>query len=81
MSAGASRWLGRALLAGSIVLSAVGQRGMKAGMQELHALATRGVVLSSASWSELAPTSLQALRVIEADRIGLRGGFDGHQRP
>jgi len=55
MSAGASRWLGRALLAGSIVLSAAGQLGMKAGMQELHALATRGVALSVASWSELAP--------------------------
>jgi undecaprenyl phosphate-alpha-L-ara4N flippase subunit ArnF len=56
VSAGASRWLGRALLAGSIVLSAVGQLGMKAGMQELHALATRGVALTSASWSDLAPT-------------------------
>jgi undecaprenyl phosphate-alpha-L-ara4N flippase subunit ArnF len=56
MSAGASRWLGRALLAGSIVLSAAGQLGMKAGMQELHALATREVALTGAAWSELAPT-------------------------
>ena len=55
MSAGAGRWLGRALLAGSIVLSAVGQLGMKAGMQELHALATQGVALTAASWSELTP--------------------------
>lgn len=55
MSAGANRWLGRALLASSIVLSAVGQLGMKAGMQELHALATRGVAMSAASWGELAP--------------------------
>ena len=55
MSAGASRWLGRVLLAGSIVLSAAGQLGMKAGMQELHALATRGVALTSASLNELLP--------------------------
>ena len=55
MSAGTNRWLGRALLASSIVLSAVGQLGMKAGMQELHALATRGVALTAASWSDLAP--------------------------
>ena len=55
MSATASRWLGRALLAGSIVLSAAGQLGMKAGMQELHALAARGLALTAASWSELAP--------------------------
>lgn len=55
MSAGAGRWLGRVLLAGSIVLSAAGQLGMKAGMQELHALATRGVALTAASWSDLAP--------------------------
>jgi undecaprenyl phosphate-alpha-L-ara4N flippase subunit ArnF len=56
MSAPSGRWLGRALLAGSIVLSAAGQLGMKAGMQELQALATRGVALTSASWNELAPT-------------------------
>ncbi len=55
MSAPASRWLGRALLAASIVLSAAGQLGMKAGMQELHALATQGVALTVVSWSELAP--------------------------
>ena len=55
MSAGANRWLGRVLLASSIVLSAAGQLGMKAGMQELHALATRGVEFAAASWSELAP--------------------------
>jgi undecaprenyl phosphate-alpha-L-ara4N flippase subunit ArnF len=55
MSVTANRWLGRALLAGSIVLSAAGQLGMKAGMQELHALAARGVALASASMNELAP--------------------------
>ena len=55
MSAGANRWLGRSLLAASIVLSAFGQLGMKAGMQELHALGTRGVVLTTAAWSDLAP--------------------------
>jgi len=55
VSAVASRWAGRVLLASSIVLSAAGQLGMKAGMQELHALATQGVSLSAASWSELTP--------------------------
>jgi undecaprenyl phosphate-alpha-L-ara4N flippase subunit ArnF len=55
MSATANRWLGRALLASSIVLSAAGQLGMKAGMQELHDLTTRGVVVMGATWSELAP--------------------------
>ena len=55
MSAPASRWLGRALLACSIVLSAAGQLGMKAGMQELHAVTARGTALSAASWTELAP--------------------------
>ncbi len=55
MSAPKGSWLGRTLLASSIVLSAAGQLGMKAGMQELHALATRGVALGTASWSELAP--------------------------
>jgi undecaprenyl phosphate-alpha-L-ara4N flippase subunit ArnF len=55
MSAVPNRWIGRALLAGSIVLSAAGQLGMKAGMQELHALAVRGLALPSASWAELAP--------------------------
>lgn len=47
--------LGRVLLASSIVLSAGGQLGMKAGMQELHALATRGVTFAVASWGDLAP--------------------------
>ncbi|HVY64219.1 MAG TPA: 4-amino-4-deoxy-L-arabinose-phospho-UDP flippase [Gammaproteobacteria bacterium] len=56
MSADAKgRWLGRALLASSIVLSAAGQLGMKAGMQELHALTARGGALAAASWSDLAP--------------------------
>ena len=55
MSAGTHRWLGRALLASSIVLSAAGQLGMKAGMQELHALPARGVALATASWSEMVP--------------------------
>jgi undecaprenyl phosphate-alpha-L-ara4N flippase subunit ArnF len=55
MSVAANRWLGRALLASSIALSAAGQLGMKAGMQELHALAARGVVLVTAPWSDLAP--------------------------
>lgn len=49
------RWLGRALLACSIVLSAAGQLGMKAGMQELHALPARGVDLATAAWNDLAP--------------------------
>ena len=56
MSTEVNRWLGRSLLAASIVLSAFGQLGMKAGMQELHTLATHGVVLTAAAWSELAPT-------------------------
>ena len=55
MSTHASRWLGRALLACSIVLSAAGQLGMKAGMQELHAITARGTALAAASWTELAP--------------------------
>jgi undecaprenyl phosphate-alpha-L-ara4N flippase subunit ArnF len=55
VSAPTNRWLGRALLASSIVLSAAGQLGMKAGMQELHELTTRGVVVMAAAWSELAP--------------------------
>jgi undecaprenyl phosphate-alpha-L-ara4N flippase subunit ArnF len=55
VSAGANRWPGRALLACSIVLSAAGQLGMKAGMQELHALTTSGVAPLAAAWSELAP--------------------------
>jgi undecaprenyl phosphate-alpha-L-ara4N flippase subunit ArnF len=50
-----ARWLGRTLLAGSIVLSAAGQLGMKAGMQELHALAERGVAPAAASLNELMP--------------------------
>ena len=56
MSAVTSRWLGRALLAASIVLSAAGQLGMKAGMQELHALGARGVAPLAAAWSDLVPT-------------------------
>ncbi|MEO8465306.1 MAG: 4-amino-4-deoxy-L-arabinose-phospho-UDP flippase [Gammaproteobacteria bacterium] len=56
MSADTNRWLGRTLLASSIVLSAAGQLGMKAGMQELHALTTSGVVPLAATWSEVAPT-------------------------
>jgi undecaprenyl phosphate-alpha-L-ara4N flippase subunit ArnF len=55
MSAEPNRWIGRLLLASSIVLSAAGQLGMKAGMQELHTLAGRGASLAAASWSELAP--------------------------
>ena len=56
MSAVTSRWLGRALLAASIVLSAAGQLGMKAGMRELHALGERGVAPLAAAWSDLVPT-------------------------
>jgi undecaprenyl phosphate-alpha-L-ara4N flippase subunit ArnF len=55
MSDTANRWQGRVLLACSIVLSAAGQLGMKAGMQELHALTARGIAIAAASWNELAP--------------------------
>jgi undecaprenyl phosphate-alpha-L-ara4N flippase subunit ArnF len=55
MSERAKGWLGRVLLACSIVLSAAGQLGMKAGMLELHALPARGVALAAASWNDLAP--------------------------
>ncbi len=57
MSAAPNRWLGRALLVSSIVLSAAGQLGMKAGMQELHGLALRGVALPSGSFSQLWPAA------------------------
>jgi drug/metabolite transporter (DMT)-like permease len=42
MSVASRRWLGAALLALSIVLSAAGQLGMKAGMLSLHALHSPG---------------------------------------
>ena len=38
MNAAKSRWLGLGLMAGSIVLSAIGQLCMKAGMQTLHSI-------------------------------------------
>jgi undecaprenyl phosphate-alpha-L-ara4N flippase subunit ArnF len=57
-AATANRWIGRALLGSSIVLSAGGQLGMKAGMQALHGLSLQGVAPASATWAELSPAVL-----------------------
>lgn len=56
MSRYSSRWLGLACLFTSIVLSALGQLGMKAGMREWqHLAATQDIVLTGASLVALRP--------------------------
>jgi len=59
MSRHSFRWLGLACLLTSIVLSALGQLGMKAGMQEWQQIAARqDVVLTGASLAILRPALL-----------------------
>jgi undecaprenyl phosphate-alpha-L-ara4N flippase subunit ArnF len=71
-SAGSRRWLGAALLAASIVLSAAGQLGMKAGMQSLHALQSSGTAVDFDPHSDLglALSSLAPLRPALAWTLG-----------
>jgi undecaprenyl phosphate-alpha-L-ara4N flippase subunit ArnF len=60
-----ARFTGMALVAASIVLSAIGQLGMKAGMEALHAL---GATPDLAGWGapDLTLASLAALRPVLA---------------
>jgi undecaprenyl phosphate-alpha-L-ara4N flippase subunit ArnF len=72
MSAQISRWLGPACLTASIVLSAFGQLGMKAGMQELHRAASpEGLDGSAASLSALLPAALWTAAGLAAYAVSL----------
>jgi undecaprenyl phosphate-alpha-L-ara4N flippase subunit ArnF len=63
-------WLGAALLAASIVLSAAGQLGMKAGMQSLHALHSLGVIVDFHLAPDFGLGSLAPLRPAIAWTLG-----------
>jgi undecaprenyl phosphate-alpha-L-ara4N flippase subunit ArnF len=58
MSAHRARWLGSTCLIASIVLSALGQLGMKAGMQALRVAAPQAWAWSAAALWQLTPALL-----------------------